>query len=171
MSEPMSATVISEKTVRAAEEQYLRGNLKGALEILHALTFVFPNTSTNHRKISQVNVAHQIHWRYVNTNSFTPYDILGVNPFCDYQTARRQYMHIMAKLCPEKNKSAAAKLAFKIINATWMVLFDYGRIRVRNIEQELRNMFREDEPHIQSVREGKRPCVDIIDSDSDSDSD
>ncbi|KAL0731774.1 hypothetical protein Bca4012_027868 [Brassica carinata] len=165
----MSAKVFSENNVRLAEEHYRRGNLKGALEILHSLTFVFPNTSTNHRKISQVHVAHQIHWRFIN-NRFTLYDILGISPFCDYQTAHRQYMNIVAKLCPERNKSVAAKLAFKIINATWVVLCGPERSRVPNIDQELRNMFREDEPHMQSVREGKRPCIDIIDTD-DSDSD
>lgn len=169
MSEPMSAMVFSENNVKLAEEHYRRGNLKEAFEILHALTFVFPNTSANHRKISQVFWAHEIHWKFVNTNMFTPYDILGITPFYDYQTAHKQYMNILAKLCPEKNKSAVAKIAFKIINATWMVLYDHGMNRVHNIEQELRNMVQEDELHRQSVREGKRPCVDIIDSDSDSD--
>ncbi|KAF8110112.1 hypothetical protein N665_0088s0123 [Sinapis alba] len=170
MSEPMSAIVFSETNVRVAEEHYRRGNLKEGLEVLHALTFDFPNTSKNHRKISQVHLAHQIHWKFVKR--FTPYDILGISPFCDYQTARRQYMDIVAKLCPERNKSVAAKLALKIVNATWMLLCDPGMSSVRNIEQELRNMFLGDEPpHMQSVREGKRPCIDIIDTDSDSDSD
>ncbi|KAH0850699.1 hypothetical protein HID58_095315 [Brassica napus] len=133
MSVPVSAMVFSENNVRVAEEQYRRGNPKGALEVLHALTFVFPNTSTNH--------------------------------------PRRQYMNIVAKLCPEKNKSVAAKLAFKIINATWMVLYGPEGSGVHNIEQELGVMFQEDELPHQSVREGKRPCVGIIDTDSDSDSD
>ncbi|CAN7019691.1 hypothetical protein IGI04_021644 [Brassica rapa subsp. trilocularis] len=170
MSLPVSAMVFSENNVRVAEERYRRGNPKGALEVLHALTFVFPNTSTNHRKISQVYLAHQIHWRFINPSSFTLHDVLGLTPFCSYQTARRQYMNIVAKLCPEKNKSVAAKVAFKIINATWMIL--YGPEEgsgVHNIEQELGIMFQEDELPQQSVREGKRPCVNIIDTDSDSD--
>ncbi|KAJ4915038.1 Uncharacterized protein Rs2_00588 [Raphanus sativus] len=90
-----------------------------------------------------------------------------------YRRVHKQYMNILAKLCPEKNKSAVAKIAFKIINATWMVLsikmHEKQHGWVHNIEQELRNMVQEDELHRQSVREGKRPCVDIIDSDSDSD--
>ncbi|CAF1924379.1 hypothetical protein Bca4012_070105 [Brassica carinata] len=170
MSVPVSAMVFSENNVRVAEEQYRRGNPKGALEVLHALTFVFPNTSTNHRKISQVHLAHQIHWRFINT-SFTLHDILGISPSCSYQTARRQYMNIVAKLCPEKNKSVAAKLAFKIINATWMELYGPEGSGDRNIEQELGVMFQEEELPHHSVREGKRPCVGIIDTDSDSDSD
>ncbi|KAL0794697.1 hypothetical protein Bca101_066074 [Brassica carinata] len=164
----MSAKEFSENNVRLAEEHYQRGNPKKALEILHALTFDFPNTSTNHRKISQVHLAHQVHWRFKNPH-FTPYDILGITPFCDYETAHRQYMNIVAKLLPEGNRSAAAKFALKIINATWMVWCGPERSGVRDIAQELTDMFREDEPHMQSVREGERPCVDIIDTDSDSD--
>ncbi|CAH8356044.1 unnamed protein product [Eruca vesicaria subsp. sativa] len=143
MSELISARMYSEDGVRLADKLYRRGNFKGALDILRTLTFVFPNTSTNHRKISQVHLAHEIHWR--------------------------QFLNIVAKLAPERNKSVAAKLALRIINTAWMILCDPDRSRARNVEQGFRNMFREDEMHVQSVREGKRPCVDIIDTDSDSD--
>lgn len=36
MSVPVSAMVFSENNVRVAEEQYRRGNPKGALEVRHA---------------------------------------------------------------------------------------------------------------------------------------
>ncbi|CAA7037083.1 unnamed protein product [Microthlaspi erraticum] len=171
MDESTSPTVFTENQVSLAEEHYQRGNLKGAIEILNALTYGHPNTSNNHRKISQALVAYQIHWRFLG-EGFTHYDILRISsPFCSHQMIQKRYRDLLVKLCPDKNKSVAAKSAFGIINTAWKILSDPARRRNYNIEQgfQRRFMYPDDEPD-QSPRQGKRHCVQVSD-DSDSNSD
>lgn len=167
----MSPTVFTENQVRLAEEHYQRGNLKGAIEIVNALTFGLPNTSANHRKISQALVAYQIHWR-LRREGFTHYDILRISsPFCSHQVIQKRYRDLMVKLCPDRNKSVAAKSAFGIVNTAWKILSDPARRRDYNIEQgfQRRIIYPDYEPD-QSARQGKRHCIQISD-DSGSDSD
>lgn len=154
----MSPTVFTENQVRLAEEHYQRGNLNGATEIVKALTFGLPNTSANHRKTSQALVAYQIHCR-LRREGFTHYDILRISsPFCSHQVIQKRYRDLKVKLCPDRNKSVAAKSAFGIINTAWKILSDPARRKDYNIEQGFQR------------RQGKRHCIQISDeSGSDSD--
>ncbi|XP_010462604.1 PREDICTED: uncharacterized protein LOC104743191 [Camelina sativa] len=106
--------------VRLAEEHYKRGDLQGAIKIVHDL-MCEANTSENHQDISQILVAYEINWD--NLRRFTLYKILRIkNPLCDPQLIQIKYEDIMAKLCPDGNKSVAAKSAFEIINYAWKIL-------------------------------------------------
>ncbi|CAH2038496.1 unnamed protein product [Thlaspi arvense] len=169
MDGSMFDTTFCKDQVKLAEEQYQRGNVIGAMQIVSALTFGFPNSSANHYKISQTLVAYEIHLRVLQ-DDFTQYDILDISdPFCSYMDIHRSYYDLVDKLCPDRNKSVAAKSAFEIINTAWKVLSDPGRRRAYNSKQGFtrRIIYHEIGPH-QSIRQENRHYIQI-DSDSDDD--
>ncbi|XP_027332544.1 uncharacterized protein LOC113847551 isoform X2 [Abrus precatorius] len=52
------------------------------------------------------------------------YGILGVNPFADEDTVRKQYRKLVLTLHPDKNKSIGAEGAFKLVSEAWSLLSD-----------------------------------------------
>ncbi|KAF7830678.1 DnaJ-like subfamily B member 12 [Senna tora] len=52
------------------------------------------------------------------------YGILGVNPFDDEETVRKQYRKLALTLHPDKNKSLGAEGAFKLVSEAWSLLSD-----------------------------------------------
>ncbi|CAL5204028.1 unnamed protein product [Lathyrus oleraceus] len=52
------------------------------------------------------------------------YGILGVSPFADEETVRKQYRKLALTLHPDKNKSLGAEGAFKLVSEAWSLLSD-----------------------------------------------
>lgn len=52
------------------------------------------------------------------------YGILGVSPFADDETVRKQYRKLALTLHPDKNKSLGAEGAFKLVSEAWSLLSD-----------------------------------------------
>ncbi|KAK7293530.1 hypothetical protein RJT34_16398 [Clitoria ternatea] len=50
------------------------------------------------------------------------YGILGVNPFADEETVRKQYRKLALTLHPDKNKSLGAEGAFRLVSEAWSSL-------------------------------------------------
>ncbi|XP_057761420.1 uncharacterized protein LOC130981759 [Arachis stenosperma] len=55
------------------------------------------------------------------------YGVLGVDPFADDDTVRKQYRKLALMLHPDKNKSVGADGAFKLISEAWSLLSDKSR--------------------------------------------
>ncbi|KAK7270780.1 hypothetical protein RJT34_26192 [Clitoria ternatea] len=55
------------------------------------------------------------------------YGVLGVDPFADDDTVRKQYRKLALMLHPDKNKSIGADGAFKLISEAWSLLSDKAR--------------------------------------------
>ncbi|MED6179255.1 hypothetical protein PIB30_115468, partial [Stylosanthes scabra] len=52
------------------------------------------------------------------------YGILGVSPFADEETVRKQYRKLALSLHPDKNKCLGAEGAFKLVSEAWSLLSD-----------------------------------------------
>ncbi|XP_027189945.1 uncharacterized protein [Cicer arietinum] len=52
------------------------------------------------------------------------YGILGVKPFADEETVRKQYRKLALTLHPDKNKTVGAEGAFKLVLEAWSLLSD-----------------------------------------------
>ncbi|KAL5128382.1 DnaJ subfamily B member 14 [Glycine soja] len=52
------------------------------------------------------------------------YGILGVYPYADEETVRKQYRKLALTLHPDKNKSPGAEGAFKLVSEAWSLLSD-----------------------------------------------
>lgn len=68
------------------------------------------------------------------------YGILGVDPFADDETLRRQYRALALTLHPDKNKSVGADGAFKILSEAWSLLSDEAKRGEYNQKRNLRVM-------------------------------
>ncbi|MED6203737.1 hypothetical protein PIB30_002506 [Stylosanthes scabra] len=55
------------------------------------------------------------------------YGVLGVDPFADDDTVRKQYRKLALMLHPDKNKSVGADGAFKLISEAWSLLSDKSK--------------------------------------------
>ncbi|XP_057473083.1 uncharacterized protein LOC130761580 [Actinidia eriantha] len=55
------------------------------------------------------------------------YGILGVNPYADDETVKKQYRKLALSLHPDKNKSVGADGAFKLISEAWNLLSDKSK--------------------------------------------
>ncbi|KDP22162.1 hypothetical protein JCGZ_25993 [Jatropha curcas] len=55
------------------------------------------------------------------------YSVLGVNPWADDETVKKQYRKLALMLHPDKNKSLGADGAFKLVSEAWSLLSDKGK--------------------------------------------
>ncbi|XVF53430.1 hypothetical protein PTKIN_Ptkin05aG0098900 [Pterospermum kingtungense] len=55
------------------------------------------------------------------------YGVLGVKPWADDETVRKQYRKLALMLHPDKNKSAGADGAFKLVSEAWSMLSDKSK--------------------------------------------
>ncbi|XP_073122493.1 uncharacterized protein [Henckelia pumila] len=55
------------------------------------------------------------------------YGVLGVSPSADDETIRKQYRKFALMLHPDKNKSAGAEGAFKLVSEAWSLLSDKAK--------------------------------------------
>ena len=55
------------------------------------------------------------------------YGILGVSPFADEETVKKQYRKLALILHPDKNKSIGADGAFKLVSEAWSLLSDKSK--------------------------------------------
>ncbi|KAI4307134.1 hypothetical protein L6164_030353 [Bauhinia variegata] len=66
------------------------------------------------------------------------YGILGVNPFADDDTVRKQYRKLALTLHPDKNKSSGAEGAFKLVSEAWVLLSDKAKRLAYNQKRSLK---------------------------------
>lgn len=55
------------------------------------------------------------------------YGILGVNPYADDETVRKQYRKLALMLHPDKNKTVGAEGAFKLLSEAWSLISDKAK--------------------------------------------
>ncbi|GAU44263.1 hypothetical protein TSUD_400090 [Trifolium subterraneum] len=67
------------------------------------------------------------------------YGILGVSPFADEETVRKQYRKLALTLHPDKNKSLGAEGAFKLVSEAWSLLSDKTKRLEYNQKRSLKN--------------------------------
>ncbi|GAU13475.1 hypothetical protein TSUD_127720 [Trifolium subterraneum] len=69
------------------------------------------------------------------------YGILGVSPFADEETVRKQYRKLAITLQPDKNKSLGADGAFKLVSKAWSLLSD----KTKRLEYNQKRSFKKAE--------------------------
>ncbi|CAI8598400.1 unnamed protein product [Vicia faba] len=67
------------------------------------------------------------------------YGILGVSPFADEETVRKQYRKLALTLHPDKNKSLGAEGAFKLVSEAWSLLSDKTKRLEYNQKRSLKS--------------------------------
>lgn len=67
------------------------------------------------------------------------YGVLDTNPSADYDTIKKQYRKLALMLHPDKNKSAGAESAFKLIAEAWRLLSDEEKRAAYNQRRGPRN--------------------------------
>ncbi|KAJ1379440.1 hypothetical protein SESBI_46872 [Sesbania bispinosa] len=74
------------------------------------------------------------------------YGILGVSPFADEETVRKQYRKLALSLHPDKNKSLGAEGAFKLVSEAWSLLSDKTK-RLEYNQKRSSKGFQHNTPH------------------------
>ncbi|XP_061360132.1 uncharacterized protein LOC133304163 isoform X2 [Gastrolobium bilobum] len=81
------------------------------------------------------------------------YGILGVNPFADDETVRKQYRKLALTLHPDKNKSLGSEGAFKLVSEAWSLLSDKFRKLAYNQKRSLQGFQHNAPNHVGSQSE------------------
>ncbi|XP_061358267.1 uncharacterized protein LOC133302498 [Gastrolobium bilobum] len=78
------------------------------------------------------------------------YGILGVSPFADDETVRKQYRKLALTLHPDKNKSLGAEGAFKLVSEAWSLLSDKTKRLEYNQKRSLKGFQHNTPNHVGS---------------------
>ncbi|KAK7311453.1 hypothetical protein RJT34_09606 [Clitoria ternatea] len=78
------------------------------------------------------------------------YGILGVSPFADEETVRKQYRKLALTLHPDKNKSIGAEGAFKLVSEAWSLLSDKTKRLEYNQKRSLKGFQHNTPNHVGS---------------------
>lgn len=78
------------------------------------------------------------------------YGILGVSPFADEDTVRKQYRKLALTLHPDKNKSLGAEGAFKLVSEAWSLLSDKTKRLEYNQKRSLKGFQHNTSNHVGS---------------------
>ncbi|KAK7351014.1 hypothetical protein VNO77_10135 [Canavalia gladiata] len=78
------------------------------------------------------------------------YGILGVSPFADEETVRKQYRKLALTLHPDKNKSLGAEDAFKLVSEAWSLLSDKTKRLEYNQKRSLKGFQHNTPNHVGS---------------------
>lgn len=78
------------------------------------------------------------------------YGILGVSPFADEETVRKQYRKLALTLHPDKNKSLGAEGAFKLVSEAWSLLSDKTKRLEYNQKRSLKGFQHNTSNHVGS---------------------
>ena len=81
------------------------------------------------------------------------YGILGVTPFADDETVRKQYRKLAFTLHPDKNKSPGAEGAFKLVSEAWSLLSDKAMRLAYNQKRSSKGFQRNAPNHVVSQPE------------------
>ncbi|KAL5568326.1 hypothetical protein UlMin_024901 [Ulmus minor] len=81
------------------------------------------------------------------------YGILGVNPWDNDDTIRKQYRKLALMLHPDKNKSIGAEGAFKLVSEAWSLLSDKNKRLAYNQKRNAKG----DRPKVSNQTRGRHP--------------
>ncbi|ONK65637.1 uncharacterized protein A4U43_C07F39120 [Asparagus officinalis] len=107
----------AEKALKLAEEKFKANDLQGAKRFALKAQSIYPSLPN----LTQTITAYGIHV-LAATKSDDWHSILGVSPDADHETIKKQYKKLCMLTHPDKNRSAAAEGATKIILQAWSVL-------------------------------------------------
>ncbi|KAF8399971.1 hypothetical protein HHK36_015843 [Tetracentron sinense] len=105
-----------------AERKYITRDIAGAKKFALKAENLYPGLEG----LSQMLATFDVYLSAENKISGEAdwYGILGVNPFADDETVKKQYRKLALMLHPDKNKSVGADGAFKLISEAWSLLSD-----------------------------------------------
>lgn len=119
------------KAKQIAEDRMKSGDFVGALKFAKKAQRLFPEI----QNITQILTACEVHCAAQNklsTSDMDWYGILLTDKFTDEATIKKQYKKLALLLHPDKNKSAGAEAAFKLIVDANRVLSDQTKRSLYN---------------------------------------
>ncbi|KAF2301066.1 hypothetical protein GH714_019803 [Hevea brasiliensis] len=118
-----------DEAVRAkgiAERKFIERDFAGAKKFALKAQNLYPELEG----LSQMLVTFDVHvsaQKITGSGEIDWYCMLGVNPWADDETIRKQYRKLALMLHPEKNKSLGADVAFKLVSEAWSILSDKSK--------------------------------------------
>lgn len=115
----------AEKAYRLAEERFLAGDVAGALRTARNARRLFPTVPA----LQNAAAAYDVHAAAcaVARGGRRWYAVLGLQPeeaVVTHEDVKKQYRRLCLVLHPDKNRSAAADGAFRLLQQAWEVLSD-----------------------------------------------
>ncbi|EPS57220.1 hypothetical protein M569_17600 [Genlisea aurea] len=109
-----------------AESKFLVKDFKGAKKFALKAKNLYPELDGISQMLMTLDVYISAQDEKIHGES-NWYGVLGVNPFSDDETIRRQYRKLALLLHPDKNRSIGAEGAFQLISQAWSLLSDKSR--------------------------------------------
>ncbi|KAJ9180909.1 hypothetical protein P3X46_009096 [Hevea brasiliensis] len=109
-----------------AETKFTERDFAGAKKFALKAQNLYPELDG----LSQMLVTFDVHAsaeKRTVTGEVDWYCVLGVNPWADYETVRKQYQKLALMLHPDKNKALGADGAFKLVSDAWSILSDKSK--------------------------------------------
>ncbi|CAL4945336.1 unnamed protein product [Urochloa decumbens] len=113
----------AEKAYRLAEECFLAGDLSGALRSAWSAKRLFASLPA----LRNAAAAYDVHVAAASRVGRRWYAVLGLRPeeaTITHEDVKKQYKSLCLVLHPDKNRSAAADGAFKLLQQAWETLSD-----------------------------------------------
>lgn len=108
----------AKKAYEAAEKRFAGGDIAGAIKCARQL-------SSSHRDLANALAAYEVHAAAAVPSRWGGrdwYAVLGVDREATLEAIKKQYRRLCLVLHPDKNRSAAAEGAFKLIHQAWETL-------------------------------------------------
>ncbi|XP_050224400.1 uncharacterized protein LOC126674071 [Mercurialis annua] len=100
--------------------------------------------------LSQMLVTLDVHLsaeKRTITGEVNYYSVLGISPWADDETIRKQYRKLALMLHPDKNKSLGADGAFKLVSEAWSLLSDKAKRVAYNDKLNVRQFQQKNSTH------------------------
>ncbi|KAL6972075.1 hypothetical protein U1Q18_031758 [Sarracenia purpurea var. burkii] len=125
-----------------AERKIMEKDFSGSKKFVLKAQTLYPGLGG----LSQMLTTLDVHISAENKISGEPdwYGILGLSPYADDETVKRQYRRLALLLHPDKNKSVGADGAFKLLSEAWSLLSDkskrlaYNQRSLRGSQQKVK---------------------------------
>ena len=123
----------SQQLIALAEAKYKESNLKEALKYAKRARRLCPDVDSLASMITSFKIL-----RAASKSLAAPdwYKILQVEPFCHFNTIKKQYKKLALVLHPDKNPHVGSEEAFKLVNEGFRFLSD--KIRRKEYDMKLR---------------------------------
>ncbi|XAR50339.1 hypothetical protein NMG60_11004633 [Bertholletia excelsa] len=138
---------------RIAEEKLKESDISGAKRFAVKAQSLFPGLEGLRQLVAILDVYIAAE-KKIN-GEVDCYGILGVGPFADDGTLRRHYRKLALLLHPDKNKSAGAEGAFKILSEAWSLLSDRAKKRAYDQKLNLSRIFQKNTTSNTSMPAGR----------------
>ncbi|KAK4762686.1 hypothetical protein SAY86_008454 [Trapa natans] len=108
-----------------AEKKFMEKDMAGAKKFALKAQRLYPELEGIYQMLASLDVHVSAENKIHGVSDW--YGILGVSPLADDEAVRKQFRKLALMLHPDKNKSAGADEAFKLVSEAWCVLSDKAK--------------------------------------------